>query len=104
MAKRRRDDEGETRTVTKPKVDEPPKYKVVFHNDDYTSMEFVVYLLENVFRHTSASATRIMLHIHTTGIGIAGVFTREVAETKLNKTMDLAREHGYPLQVTMEPE
>jgi ATP-dependent Clp protease adaptor protein ClpS len=104
MAERRRDEEGGTQTATRPKVEKPPMWKVIFHNDDYTSMEFVVYVLQEIFRHSTASATRIMLHIHKTGIGIAGVYTREIAEARVQKTLDLAKEYGHPLQVTMEPE
>jgi ATP-dependent Clp protease adaptor protein ClpS len=100
--RRRPEKEGDVKT--RPKIEKPQLYKVLFHNDDYTSMEFVVLALMEIFRHTPASATRIMLHIHTTGIGVAGIYTREVAETRITKTMDLAREAGHPLQVTMEPE
>ncbi len=77
-------------------------FKVVLHNDDYTTMEFVIFVLERVFRLDQADATRIMLHIHRTGIGVAGVFTREIAETKSQKTVDLARQHEFPLQSTVE--
>jgi ATP-dependent Clp protease adaptor protein ClpS len=104
MSERKRQDEGGVKSASKPKVDKPPLYKVIFHNDDYTTMEFVVYVLQEVFKHTPAGATRIMLHIHKSGIGVAGVYTREVAETKIEKTLDMAREHGHPLQVTMEQE
>ena len=104
MAERRRDEQGDVKSAPKERVDKPPMYKVVFHNDDYTSMEFVVYVLQEIFKHSTAAATRIMLSIHKTGTGIAGVYTREVAETKITKTLDLAREYGHPLQVTMEPE
>jgi ATP-dependent Clp protease adaptor protein ClpS len=105
MAERRRDEqEGGVGTAVRPKVEQPPKWKVLFHNDNYTSMEFVVFVLQEVFRHTPASATRIMLHIHKSGIGVAGVYSREVAETRVDKSLELAREHGHPLQVTMEPE
>jgi ATP-dependent Clp protease adaptor protein ClpS len=105
MAQKGRED-GDTgvRERSREKTEKPRMYKVIFHNDDYTSMEFVVFVLKDVFRHSDAAATRIMLHIHRTGIGVAGIFTREIAETKVEKTMELAREAGYPLQLTMEPE
>jgi ATP-dependent Clp protease adaptor protein ClpS len=73
-------------------------------NDHYTTMEFVVFVLINVFRHTQASATRVMLHIHNTGVGVAGVYTKEVAETRIEQVQQLARESGHPLQATMEPD
>jgi ATP-dependent Clp protease adaptor protein ClpS len=79
-------------------------FKVLFHNDDYTTMEFVVEILMGVFRRTRVEATRIMLSVHRTGKGVAGVYTREVAETKAGLAMDRARERGYPLLVTTEPE
>ncbi|MFZ5477178.1 MAG: ATP-dependent Clp protease adaptor ClpS [Myxococcota bacterium] len=79
-------------------------FKCVFHNDDYTTMEFVVEVLMSVFRRTRVEATRIMLSVHKGGRGIAGVYTREVAETKATRAMDLARSRGYPLLVTTEPE
>lgn len=79
-------------------------YKVLLHNDDYTTMEFVVWVLETVFAHTRVSAMRVMLHIHKNGIGVAGVYTRGVAETRVEKTLSLAKESGHPLQCTMEPE
>jgi ATP-dependent Clp protease adaptor protein ClpS len=89
---------------TERKLKRPRLYKVVFHNDDYTTMEFVVAVLEQVFHHSEASATAIMLSIHRTGTGVAGVYTYEIAETKLAQTMDLARQAEHPLQVTLEPE
>ena len=82
----------------------PQMYKVLLHNDDYTSMEFVVAILQTVFHHSESSATRIMLHIHNSGVGVAGVFTAEIAETKVRKVMELAREAEFPLLCTMEPE
>jgi len=96
---------GSTQTVieTEEQVDEPPMYKVLFHNDDYTTMEFVVSALITVFHHDEASAWRIMMHVHTNGVGVAGVFTREVAETKVAQTTALARKHEFPLEVTIEP-
>lgn len=88
------------RTTTK----KPPMYKVLLHNDDYTTMEFVVMVLRRVFRHSQASATRVMLHIHNNGVGVAGIYTREVAETRIQQVHNLAAEWGHPLQCTMEPE
>lgn len=104
MAERRREDDGGVKTAPTTRLDKPKMYKVIFHNDNYTSMEFVVWALQEIFKQTPAGATRVMLHIHKTGIGVAGVYTHEVAETKLTKTMDLAKEYGHPLQLTMEPE
>ena len=96
--------EGDVDTVQRPKVEKPRKYKVLFHNDDYTTMEFVVWLLMTVFHHDTTSAQRIMLHVHQKGMGVAGVYPREVAETKVQKVLDLARSHEFPLECTMEPE
>lgn len=103
MAERRRE-QDDTATKPKERVDTPKMYKCIFHNDNYTSMEFVVFLLTEIFKHSPASATRLMLTIHKTGTGVAGVYSHEVAETKVTKAMDLAREYGHPLQVTMELE
>ena len=99
---RDRKQDGNTQVKERTKLKKPPMFKVVLHNDDYTTMEFVVFILQNVFRHDQASATRVMLHIHRTGIGVAGVFTREIAETKSRKVMDLAQRHDFPLQSTVE--
>lgn len=89
---------------TRPKLQRPKLYKVILLNDDYTPMEFVVILLERFFRKTREEATRIMLHVHQKGMGVCGVFTREVAETKVRQVLDFARENQHPLQCTMEPE
>lgn len=102
MAKRQRQEQGDTQT--REKLDKPPKYKVLIHNDDYTTMEFVIFVLQTVFKHTPAAASRIMLQCHREGVGVAGIFSREVAETRVTQTLDLARENGHPLQCTMEPE
>jgi len=91
-----------TRTRTEKKVKQPPLYKVLLHNDDYTTMEFVVHVLQSVFNHEEALAMQIMLHVHRKGIGVAGVFPREVAETKIEQTHELARAHEYPLRCSME--
>lgn len=91
-------------TKTKPKTKKPSLYKVLLLNDDYTPMEFVVMLLQSVFHKSQEEATRIMLHVHQRGVGICGVFTYDVAETKLTQVMDLARRDEHPLQATLERE
>lgn len=91
-------------TETKHKVEKPPLYKVLLHNDDYTSMDFVVYVLVNVFNKGMMDAVNIMLAVHHQGIGVAGVFTFEVAEAKVNKVTELAREQEFPLLCTIEAE
>ena len=82
----------------------PRKFKVVFHNDDFTPMEFVVQILQGIFHKSKAEASRVMLRVHTEGSGIAGVYTREIAETKSTQTVKFARKEGFPLHVTAEPE
>ncbi len=105
---RKGNDEGRTTTGVvvkpRPKVKKPSMYKVLMLNDDYTPMEFVVHVLEKFFSKTTEEATRIMLHVHQKGVGICGVFTFEVAETKVNQTMELARKNQHPLQCTLEKE
>ncbi len=91
-------------TRTKPKTQKPSLYKVLLLNDDYTPMEFVVHVLQALFNKTTEEATRIMLHVHQNGVGICGVYTYEVAETKVVQVMDLARQNEHPLQCTMEKE
>lgn len=94
----------ETGVVVKPreKTKRPAMYKVLMLNDDYTPMEFVVHVLERFFSKSAQDATRIMLHVHQRGVGVCGVYTYEVAETKVAQTMDLARQHQHPLQCTIE--
>ena len=82
----------------------PPLYKVLLHNDDFTTQEFVDWVLVNVFKHDAESAHRIMLHVHMHGVGVAGIYPYEIAETKAEKTMALAREAEFPLLATLEPE
>ena len=89
-------------TRTKPKTKKPSMYKVLMLNDDYTPMEFVILVLENFFNKSHEEATGIMLHVHQKGVGICGVYTYEIAETKVNQTMDLAQQHQHPLQCTIE--
>ena len=84
------------------KTAEPPLFKVLLHNDDYTTMEFVVAVLESIFNMPEGQAIQVMLNVHTQGVGVAGVYTFEIAETKVNKTMELAKENEFPLLCTME--
>ncbi len=88
---------------SKPKLKKPPMYKVLLHNDDYTPMEFVVKLLMKIFHMSQPRAEQVMLHVHTRGIGVCGVFPREIAETKVQLVIDHALEYQHPLQCTMDP-
>ena len=88
---------------SKEKLEQPPLYKVLLHNDDFTTMEFVVWVLESVFNMAEEQAIQVMLNVHLRGVGVAGIYTFEIAETKIEKTTALAREHEFPLLVTMEP-
>lgn len=104
------DDSGDERRQTgvalktRPKTKKPSMYKVLILNDDYTPMEFVVHILERFFNKNRQEATDIMLHVHRRGVGICGIFTYEVAETKVAQVMDFARANEQPLQCTMEKE
>ena len=80
----------------------PPLYKVLLHNDDFTTMEFVIYVLQTIFQRSESDAVHIMLKVHHEGVGVAGVYTYEVAETKVSKVMSLAQASEYPLMCTME--
>lgn len=91
-------------TKTRTRTKQPSLYRVLLLNDDYTPMEFVVYVLERFFNKTREEATTIMLHVHQNGVGVCGVFTYEVAETKVAQVLDLARRNEHPLQCTMEKE
>jgi ATP-dependent Clp protease adaptor protein ClpS len=86
------------------RVDHPRLWKVLLHNDDYTTQEFVVWVLETIFNKPHGEAFSIMMSVHRSGLGVAGIFTRDVADTKVRKTQQLAEEHEFPLLVTMEPE
>lgn len=89
-------------TKAEPKTKRPSMYKVLMLNDDFTPMEFVVHVLKKFFRMTTEEATQVMLHVHQRGVGVCGVFTYEVAETKVNHVTDYARKHEHPLQCTLE--
>lgn len=99
------DDESDTGIATqnKPKLQQPRKYKVLLHNDDYTTMEFVIHVLKKFFNKTSVDAQRVMMHVHTKGIGVCGVYTYEVAESKVAQVTKYARKNGHPLRCTCEP-
>jgi ATP-dependent Clp protease adaptor protein ClpS len=86
------------------RVEHPRLWKVLLHNDDFTTQEFVVWVLESVFHLPPAEAYAVMMHVHQSGVGVAGLFTRDVAETKVTATQRLAEQHEYPLLVTLEPE
>ncbi len=85
-----------------PKLKRPPLYKVILLNDDFTPMDFVVLVLRNFFGMSEEKATQVMLHVHTRGIGVCGVFSKDVAETKVRLVNDFSREHQHPLMCTME--
>ncbi len=92
------------KTRDEQKTSRPRMYRVLIHNDDYTPMDFVVRLLQTVFSKTESEATAVMLHIHNTGIGVAGVYTHEIAETKVAQVHMIARQNECPLMASMEPE
>jgi ATP-dependent Clp protease adaptor protein ClpS len=104
MPKRDFQYEEETVTKSKEKLKKPPLYKVLLHNDDYTTQDFVVYVLTTVFHKSIEEAITIMLKVHMEGVGIAGIYSYEIAETKAEKVITLARENEYPLLATVEEE
>jgi ATP-dependent Clp protease adaptor protein ClpS len=95
-----------TLTATRPeqKTAQPKMWRVLLHNDDYTTQEFVVWILETIFRKPQAEAVSIMLSVHRSGLGVAGVYTHDVASTKVRAAQEIAEAHEFPLLVTMEPE
>ena len=95
-------EDGPVVEKARPKLARPPLWKVVLLNDDYTPMEFVVHILQKFFNKNAEDATRIMLHVHQHGVGECGVYTYEVAETKVTQVMDFARKNQHPLQCVME--
>ena len=102
MGKNKTGLEEKTLTRDRGEVQEPPLYKVLLHNDDYTTMDFVVMILEKVFKKDTGEATRIMLNVHHQGLGIAGVYTREIGETKAAIVHDLARKNQFTLKCSLE--
>jgi ATP-dependent Clp protease adaptor protein ClpS len=86
----------------KPKLKRPPLYKVILLNDDYTPMDFVIHVLQKFFAMNHEKAMQIMLHVHTRGMGVCGIFNRDIAETKVAMVNQLSREHQHPLKCTME--
>lgn len=104
MAKEESIVEEKTHSSDQEALQEPPRYKVLLHNDDYTTMDFVVMILQTVFHKNTEEATRIMLNVHHQGIGIAGVYTREIAETKVAIVHQMAKQHQFPLRCSLEKE
>ena len=97
-----RQGKGEVLEQTREKTDQPRLYKVILHNDDYTTMEFVTDVLETIFNKSPAEAYRVMMHVHQKGAGVAGVYPFEVAETKVAEVHDQAKEAGHPLRASIE--
>jgi len=104
MGEKKGDLQGSVLTADTVETKEPPRYKVLLHNDDYTTMEFVVSILENIFNKSRQEATIIMLNVHNEGIGLAGIYTREVCETKIAIVHELAKKNEFPLRCSMEKE
>ena len=93
-----------SRTEVEKKIERPKLYKVLLHNDDYTTREFVVWILQSIFRRGESEALQIMLHVHKNGVGVAGLYPRDIAEAKVSQVTHLAEKNEFPLLTTMEPE
>ena len=104
MAKTSYENDSELLEITRQEIKKPSKYKVLLLNDDYTTMEFVVDVLKKVFGHSTLAATSIMLNIHNHGRGLAGIYTKEIAEAKISQVHSAARSRGFPLKCEMEKE
>jgi ATP-dependent Clp protease adaptor protein ClpS len=102
MAENKNHRQGSVLTEDITKTQEPRLYKVLLHNDDYTSMEFVIAILETIFHKSPHDATKIMLNVHNEGVGVAGVYTREICETKISVVHQLAEKNEFPLRCSME--
>jgi len=98
------DNESDVLSESETRLQKPPMYKVLLHNDDFTTMDFVMFILESVFHKSEIESFAIMMKVHQEGIGIAGIYTYDIANTKADKTMNLARAHEYPLLCTIEEE
>lgn len=94
--------EGLVITDLRQKIEEPPVYKVILHNDDYTTMDFVVMILEGIFHKSHTEATKIMINVHQQGVGVAGIYPRDIADTKASLVHDMARKNDYPLRCSIE--
>jgi len=97
-------DDGLALETAKPKLKKPPLYRVLLLNDDYTTMEFVIEVLTQIFHHSEEKATQIMLHVHQKGAGVCGLYTREIAESKVEQVIQFAQSEKHPLQCKMEPD
>ncbi|MFP4476228.1 MAG: ATP-dependent Clp protease adapter ClpS [Desulfatibacillaceae bacterium] len=104
MCPRNPDNDQQVREQSTTKTKKPSLYRVLLHNDDYTTMDFVVWILQTVFHKGLAESTRIMWRVHKAGVGVCGLYTYEVAETKVGAVHELARKEGFPLKCSMEPE
>ena len=104
MSERDFEHDEEILTETKKKLEKPPMYKVLLHNDDFTTMEFVVFVLNSVFKRSEAESVVIMLKVHNEGVGVAGIYTYEVAKMKAEKAMNMARAREFPFLCTVEEE
>jgi ATP-dependent Clp protease adaptor protein ClpS len=104
MAAPRTDESTLTESRSQQKLEQPRMWRVLLHNDDYTTQDFVVWVLESIFHKPRGEAFAIMMSVHRSGMGVAGVYTHDVADTKVKMTRQLAEEHEFPLLVTMEPE
>ncbi|MBU0730313.1 MAG: ATP-dependent Clp protease adapter ClpS [Proteobacteria bacterium] len=102
MSHEQKDLDGQAIVEQRQEVEEPPLFKVLLHNDDYTTMDFVVMILEAIFHKTKTEATAIMLTVHNHGVGVAGVFPREIADTKMTQVNEYARQNEHPLKCTIE--
>jgi ATP-dependent Clp protease adaptor protein ClpS len=98
------EDYGLALDAAKPKLKRPPLYRVLLLNDDYTTMEFVLDVLTGIFHHSEEKAAQIMMHVHQKGVGVCGIYTREIAETKVEQVLQYSQQNKHPLQCTMEPD